>query len=613
MKRKNKVGLFVLAFSAIASLASCGEEETHTHSFVKHDEVFPTCVDTGTEAYLTCETCHKFFDLEENEIPSPKETPIDPNNHKGTKVLAVYGTYKTHYIIGESFDMENADFSFKCEYCEGNTFSESRKEKIKIAYPTPDATSFTVEDISKKDLKVTFSYSGFEASVNVTLSKKSNTIEGLEPLDKHCGFKPFKELDGVTSTFGEIVYSFSETENGEYKTADELGIDYEFMNDPNKDEPKTIYVKASVLEGNDYEGIEETTTITISHNERTWNTENEDYDVFGCVCQDPIKFEKKVRSVQEINLNGENASIHLDGTSYDASKDVVKDIKYVVSESISYSLGTDLNNLDIAELKNNKEVHGENKMFEVTVETPKEGTTPAFEHKVTVPVTLVTAYIYNNDETFKLIKPLRSDDPNHCVLGHYKLMENVSRDVFNQNTSWGWIKNWNADQNHYVFKGSLDGNGKTIVAQGTFNGLFCQLEGASIKNLTLEDFWYHDNLNNDEYSILAGGIKNTALENVTIRATNGNKSETFEPNMESGHLGWVARFRFMSNTLTNCVFDTGSWNVPMVFASANGNDNSFTNCTLTTQSYGGLWKHWKNGLITEWKGLTINGTLYQKA
>lgn len=613
MKGKKKIALFVLAFSAIASLASCGEEKEHVHSFVKHEEVFPTCVDKGTEAYLTCESCDKYFDLDEKEIASPIETPVDPNNHKGTKALAISGSFKTHYTVGETFDMENAEFSFKCEYCEGNKLSESRKEKIKIAYPTANATSFVVEDLTKENLQVTFTYSNLQTSINVTLSKKENKIEGLAPISKHCGFKPFTELDGVTSTFGEIVYSFSETKEGEYKTASELGPDYEFLNDPQSEEPKTIYVRASVLEGSDYEGVTEKTTITIAHNDRAWNTENEEYDVFGCVCQDPIKFNKKVEGNQDIDLNGETASIHLDGTSFDASKDTIKSIRYSVSETETYDLGTDLNNLNIGELKNHKEVHGENKTLEVIVETPKDGTTPAFEHKVNVPVTLATAFIYNNDETFKLIKPLRSDDPNHCVIGYYKLMENISREVFNGNNSWGWIQGWNADTNHYVFKGTLDGNGKTITAQGTFNGLFCQLEGATVKNLILEDLWYHEDLNSSDYSILAGGIQNTTLDNVTIRVTGGSKPETFEPNMESGHLGWIARFRFMSNTLTNCTFDTGSWNVSMLFASANGNDNSFTDCTFNTQKYGGLWKHYKKGIVTEWPGLTINGTLYQKA
>ena len=276
MKRKNKVSLFVLAFSAIASLASCGEEEAHTHSFVKHDEVFPTCVDTGTEAYLTCETCNKFFDLDENEIASPVETPTDPNNPKGTQALAISGSFNTHYTVGETFDMENAEFSFKCEYCEGNKLSESRKQKIKIAYPTANATSFVVEDLTKENLQVTFTYSDLQASINITLSKKENKIEGLAPISKHCGFKPFAELDGVTSTFGEIVYSFSETEEGTYKTAAELGSDYEFLNDSQSEDPKTIYVRASVLEGSDYEGVTENTTITITHNDRVGNTDNEE-------------------------------------------------------------------------------------------------------------------------------------------------------------------------------------------------------------------------------------------------------------------------------------------------------------------------------------------------
>ena len=427
MMKNPKVRLLVLPSLTLMGLVSCGGQKEHVHEFETHEEVFPTCCEEGTEAYQTCSGCDKFFDMTGKEIEAPVKAPIDANNHKGTKALTISGSYQTHYCVGDTFDMEHAEFAVKCEFCQGTVLSDAKKAKIQYSYPTSGATSFTVEDLASQDLKMTFTYSDLTVQTNVTLSKKENVIEGLEPLEKVCGFKPFSSLEGVTSTFGKIVYTFADSENGEYKTAEQLGADYSFLNSPASSDPKVFYVKATVQEGEDYNGVEASTTLTISHNDASWNTESEEYDVFGCVCQEPIKFNKKIVDNQDVDLNA-TPKIALTGTSFDATKDTVKSIRYEVNETTSYDLGTDLNNLDVAALKEHKEHHGVGAL-KVVVTTPKDGIVPEFDHEIKVPVTMATALIYDNDETFSLIKPVRSSDPDHVVTGYYKLMENISHDV----------------------------------------------------------------------------------------------------------------------------------------------------------------------------------------
>ncbi len=610
MKRRNKVSLLVLAFSASSVLASCTEE--HVHKLIEHDEVFPTCVDTGTEAYQSCETCGKYFNLKGEEIAAPVVTPIDPNNHKGSKQLAIAGSFKTKYEVGDEFDIDNATFLVKCEHCEGTELSEAKKAKVAVSYPTAEATSFTVDDLKADSLKVTFEYSGLSTFANVTLTKKSNAIEGLEPLNKHCGFKPFTELEGVSSTFGNIVYSFAETEEGEYKTAEELGEDYEFLNDPTSAEAKVFYVKATVAEGEDYQAASASTTINISHNEKKWSDENEEYDVYGCVCQTPVKFDKKVTTSQDIDLNATTVGINLDGTSYDAAKDTIKSVKYVADEETTYDLGTDLSSLDVASIKENKDHHGEGKVLDVVVTTPEDGEVPAFDHVVKVPVTIITAMIYDNSDSFKVLNPILSDDPDHCVKGYYRLAENISHSSFKGCISEVWISGWAADRSHYVFTGTLDGNGKTINGQTINNyGLFCQLEGATIKNLTYNDLWFREGSGN--YPLLAAGIQNTTLTNLTVKMLGGAKADPFAPDLSSDAWGWIAKFRFMTNTLTNCSFDATGYNVPVVFSSRNGNDSTFTDCSFKANTFGYLWNHWKSGYLTAWEGLTVTGDIYTPA
>lgn len=614
MMKNPKVRLLVLPSLTLMGLVSCGGQKEHVHEFVTHEEVFPTCCEEGTEAYQTCSGCDKFFDMTGEEIKTPVKTPVDANNHKGAKALTISGSFQTHYCVGDTFDMEHAEFAVKCEFCQGTVLSDAKKAKIQYSYPTTGATSFTVGDLTSQDLKMTFTYSDLTVQTNVTLSKKENVIEGLEPLEKVCGFKPFSSLEGVTSTFGEIVYTFADSENGEYKTAEQLGADYSFLNSPSSSDPKVFYVKATVQEGEDYNGVEASTTLTIRHNDASWNTESEEYDVFGCVCQEPIKFNKKIVDNQDVDLNA-TPKVALTGTSFDAAKDTVKSIRYEVNETTSYDLGTDLNNLDVAALKEHKEHHGVGAL-KVVVTTPKDGIVPEFDHEIKVPVTLATALIYDNDETFSLIKPLRSSDPDHVVTGYYKLMEDISKDVYAADNFLGlpWISGWNDDkQLHYAFKGTLDGNGKTISGQSAYNyGLFCQLQGAVVKNVTLTDDWY--NGNNDNCPLLAGSIRDTKLENVTLRADRGPDFDITNTAKDLNKLantqGWVAAFRFMSNIVTDCTFDLGEHDCVMIFATQHCNDSQFTNCTVNVRKYMGLIKHHSRGIVTAIDGLTVNGEVY---
>ena len=564
MKRKNKVALLVLAFSAVSSLASCGLTDgasSHTHEFEEHEEVFPTCVETGTEPYKTCKTCNKYFDMNGKEIDAPKVTPIDPNNHKGTKELAISGSYRTKYVVGESFDMENAVFAIKCEHCEGSSLSDAKKGKVHITYPTADASSFTVDDLAKTELKVTFEYSNLIATANVTLSKKENIITGLEAMNKHCGFKPFTELDGVSSTFGKIVYTFSETEDGDYKSAAELGEDYVFMNDPDSSSPKVYYVKATVSEGADYDGAEISTTLTISHNEAVWSTENEEYDVFGCICQTPVKFNKKVAAFQTLDLSGTTVSMNLDGTSYDASKHTIKSIKYVVDESTTYDLGTDLTNLDVTALKADVDHHGE-AVLDIVVNTPQDGLVPSFDHSIEAPVTLATATITTATEYQE-----RIISSTEIKKGYFKLMNDIG--INNIIESFGF--DWN-----YGFGGTLDGNGKTITCKsGALYGAFSNLIGATIKDLTLADGWYSAY---GVVSLIAKGVLNTTFSNVKTKVTAGG---TGNLKIEENR-GYLAYGKFMNNKLTDCEFDASGRQMPILIGRGqNFNDaNVFSNCVV---------------------------------
>ena len=620
MRRQKKIGLLVLAFSSISALASCGQKEKpHVHEFVDHEEVLPTCVDAGNEAYKTCTGCDKYFNEDGEEIASPVVIPVDPNDHKGTKQLVLSGDYKTSYVVGDTFDLDNAVFTVKCEHCQGSALSKAKKEKIEIAYPTSGATSFTVSDLKSSSLTLNFTYSGLSTSVKVTLGKKSNAITGLSAISKTCGFKPFSSLEGVDSTYGDIVYSFSDAQDGEYKTAEQLGEDYSFKADTSS-QSKTFYVKAEVAEGEDYLGASEATTVTISHNGKVWDTSGTDKDVFGCSCSPDVVFSKKTSSTQILDLSASSVSLSLDGSGYDSSKGhTIEKISYVAGKDKTYDLGNSLSALTISDdLKADVEHHGE-ATLDVVVKTPASGEVPECEHHVSAKVKLADALLYNNPTSFDVIKPLCSTKSDHSVEGYYVLMEDICLNVFNgknadgtgTGTSWGrYDGTWADADGDHEFRGTLDGNGKTIAGQSTFNGLFCKLEGATVKDLTLtEQYWREFNKDDFTYSLLAASMKNTTLENVKIKINGGSKLDPFKPDL-SKPIGFLCRMRFMSNTLRNVDIDASEWNIPVVFASNNGNDNAFENCSLKVGTYGYLWSHWKAGKVTAWDGLTIEGSVY---
>lgn len=271
----------------------------------------------------------------------------------------------------------------------------------------------------------------------------------------------------------------------------------------------------------------------------------------------------------------------------------------------TFDLGTDASNLDVSGFAAD---HSDDGVKAVEVETTKDGK----EYVLYFDTTFVTSYITNTADSFKTLNPIMTTEDDHCIKGYYKLTEDISLATFGNCVSEEWISGWATDQSHYVFMGTLDGNNKTINGKTINNyGFFCQIEGATIKNLTYNDYYFREMSQN--YPLFAAGIRNTKFENVKVKMLGGKTDVTFEPDLTTANWGWIAKFRFMSNTLTNCDFDATGYRVPVVFSSQNGNDNTFTDCSFKADTFGYLWNHYQKGHITAWTGLTVTGNIYTAA
>ena len=169
------------------------------------------------------------------------------------------------------------------------------------------------------------------------------------------------------------------------------------------------------------------------------------------------------------------------------------------------NLGTNLSNLDLSEFKSDYAKHGEKTIV-------VKGVKGDSKIKITVPVTFVTKMI-GTVEDLRGITKNPNDSTTKSVFGYYKLSENLDCTA-----DWAGFSNDNPNGFSWAnanngFRGTLDGNGKTITGFAHSQGLFYVLgNGAVIKNVNfVSTRWSGDN--DRLFGIASYGAK---YENVTI-------------------------------------------------------------------------------------------------
>ncbi len=587
--------------SSPSSEEATSQSDAHVHTYVAHEEVPATCAKTGTGAYFSCSGCDKIFDGGKNVIDAIPTLPKDPSNHAKTPSLVYVGEYKKSYVVGETFSMGDAVYKIKCDDCEGIALNADQTKLVAYTYPTDNAAAFTADDVGKSGLKVSAKYSNYTITFDVTVAKRVTTIGEIANMNEHCGFAAFKALDGVTSSEGEIVYTFSDAKDGTYVTADDFNAAHpEGMTVGGDAESKVYYVKASVAATGDYEAASKDFTITITHKtDLSWGeSADKSSDIYGCPDKTPVTFDKTVDAANQnilINDNGEDKyAIDLTGVG---AYETVKSIKYG-----EYDLGTDIADLAISdELKADTANHGEGKV-DVTVHSAAVSGAPETDHVISVPVTFVTKLIASEDD---FVNYVQSSTERAVVTGYYKQTAN-KLNLVNKHG----FKSWDS-----YFLGVYDGDGKTIAYNSnTSGGIFGVLgnekttDGATIKNLIVSDGWHSSGMDN---VLFAKAISNTTFDNVTVNLAGGNSVKIENNN------GWIASQRFQNNVIKNCAFNASNLELGPVFGGHAKNyagvTNTFVNSTLNAKSYQCLWHTGVVGAeltnpVMEQEGLTITLT-----
>lgn len=140
------------------------------------------------------------------------------------------------------------------------------------------------------------------------------------------------------------------------------------------------------------------------------------------------------------------------------------------------NLGTDLSNLDLSAFKSDYAKHGEKTVV-------VKGVKGDSKIKINVPVTFVTKMI-GTVEDLRDITKNPTDSTTKSVFGYYKLSEDLDCTA-----DWAGFSNSNPNGFSWAnanngFRGTLDGNGKTITGFAHDQGLFFVLgNGAVIKNI----------------------------------------------------------------------------------------------------------------------------------
>lgn len=262
------------------------------------------------------------------------------------------------------------------------------------------------------------------------------------------------------------------------------------------------------------------------------------------------------------------------------------------------NLGTNLGNLDLTAFKTDYAKHGEKTIV-------VKGVKGDSKIKITVPVTFVTKMV-STVEDLRDITQNPTDSTTKSVFGYYKLSENLDCTAA---PDWAGFSNSNPNGFSWAnanngFRGTLDGNGKTITGFAHNQGLFFVLgNGAVIKNVNFVSTRWSGS-NDRLFGIASYGAK---YENVTIIM----KSSDNKGNIPTAHLLFAESCK--DNTFTNVTVTVYSddgitlGDVTTVFGN-NFTDNKCSGVKIYCKSLVELGKDSAGSSITEYEEVRVYNT-----
>lgn len=220
------------------------------------------------------------------------------------------------------------------------------------------------------------------------------------------------------------------------------------------------------------------------------------------------------------------------------------------------------------------------------------------ETSISVPVTVITGYITTKAEFISKVRTNQGESGNKN--GYYVLANDITLVPTGDyvENSWAWVD----------FKGTFDGNGHKITSKDVVGGAFGVLNGATIKNLVIENVYMTGDSNE---SLLARKILNSTLEDVEIKVTD-TKSGYTTLNTDDGY-GMLVAWSFTGNTVKNLHIDASNYDIGSIFSGrTNGfKDNTFSDSWIKCNSVVEI-AHNGSEIITQVDGFEVNPIICAK-
>ena len=281
-----------------------------------------------------------------------------------------------------------------------------------------------------------------------------------------------------------------------------------------------------------------------------------------------------MNKVTSVDLNDDKEIVLGNATSYDvgnlgnySSATIIK--ATLGGKAVVYNGGKVTLNADY---KANRKAHGE-KILTVTVN--KDGK----YFNVNKNVRVVTKEIATIEDLS--VFNGANDNADYVIYGYYRL----TKDVGSENSgiqNYSNLTNYANDGGLCGFRGTLDGNGKSISATIYGGGILGIVgKGAKIKDLTVNSYNYADGK-----TTLARSITDATVENVTVNIKSG--SSTGKTNEGGVITSTLSHSTLYTNLMVNSDND-----VDTLFGCSRGEytskkANTFVNCIVDVKSIGGI-------------------------
>ena len=239
-------------------------------------------------------------------------------------------------------------------------------------------------------------------------------------------------------------------------------------------------------------------------------------------------------------------------------------------EAVTYDKGT-LTLTD--EFKNNTQKHGNRNLFLIAEKDGKY-------YNIKTQVTVITKEIKTPSDLSVLNGA--SGDAEYAIYGYYRLANDIGKENYDGINNGSTVTNYVNKDGLFGFRGTFDGNNKSISAKIYGTGIFGIVgKGAVIKDLTVNSYAYSDGRTAFAYSITGARI-----ENVTINIKSGSStSYTTGGGVVTAtvsHSTLYKNLQVNSENEVDTLFGCSYWSYDVNKA------NTFDTCTINVKSIGGL-------------------------